>query len=125
MEEQIDMDDIREVQAQAMEDEGLLAFEKHIGRIEWLHSADDIFNIKSDKKYVVIDVARQKLAYESDKLEDIAREFGTSTSYVGQRYKAKKLLHKQYMIVRCKHGQRDITKSNRYIWNRKSKGYDN
>lgn len=104
MEDQIDMDDIKEAQALATRDEGLIAFEKYIGRIEWLHSKDDLFNIKSERKYAVIDVLRGKLAYEADKLEDIGREFCTSTAYVGQRYKNKKLLHKQYMIVRCQNG---------------------
>lgn len=104
MEDQIDMDDIREVQVQAIQDEGLKAFEKYIGRIEWLHSNDDMFNIKSDKKYVVMDVLRRKLAYEADKLEDIAREFCTSASYASKQCLSGKLLNKQYMIVRCRRG---------------------
>ena len=104
MEDQIDMDDIREVQVQAIQDEGLKAFEKYIGRIEWLHSNDDIFNIKSKSKYAVIDAIRRKLVYEADKLEDIAREFCTSASYASKQCLAGKLLHKQYMIVRCRRG---------------------
>lgn len=85
----------------ALKDEGIQAFEKYIGRIKWLHPTGNMFNIKSERKYAVIDVERQRTVYEADKMEDIAKKFCTATSYIGRCYKAKKLLHKQYMIVRC------------------------
>ena len=81
---------------------GLDLFEKYIGRIEWLHpEPNNMFNVISKRKYVVYDVERERIAYEADKMEDIAKEFCTATSYVGRCYKENMLLHKQYMIVRC------------------------
>ena len=81
---------------------GLELFEKYIGRIAWLHpEPNNMFNVRSKRKYVVYDVERERIAYEADKMEDIAKEFCTATSYVGRCYKSNTLLHKQYMIVRC------------------------
>ena len=99
MVDQIDMDDIKREQTQAIHDEGLMAFEKYIGRIEWLHP--EITTALSESKYSVIDVTQNKLMYESDKMADIAREFCVSASHVSKYCQAKKLIHGRYLIVRC------------------------
>ena len=99
MVDQIDMDDIKRVQTQAIHDEGLIAFEKYIGRIEWLHP--EITTTLSKSKYCVIDVTQNKVMYESDKMTDMAKEFCVSASHVSKCYTAKKLIHDRYLIVRC------------------------
>ena len=81
---------------------GLDLFEKYIGRIEWLHpEPNNMFNVISKRKYVVYDVERERIAYEADKMEDIAKEFCTATSYVGRCYKSNTFSHLTIMYCLC------------------------
>lgn len=80
--------------------QGLALFERNIGRIEWLHPAEHLRDIKSDKKYAVIN-AEGEVIFKADKLSDIAKEFCTSISRVSKCMTSNLLLNERYMIVRC------------------------
>lgn len=94
--------EFREAQKIALKDEGIKAFEKYIGKIEWLHSnhSTDIV-VKSDKTYAAVDVTTGKVAVEADKMACMAKELCTSTCSISKCLNLGKLLNERYMIVRC------------------------
>ena len=102
---EMDLMDFRTAQTQALKDKGIIAFEKRIGRIEWLHpiKSQVITSVKSDKNYAVIDVLNNEVTYEAQKLFDIAKEFGVSIPAISKCLNLSKLLNEKYMIVRCEH----------------------
>ena len=86
----------------ALKNKGIQAFEKYIGRIEWLHTKNvDDLEVKSSKKYAVIDAIKHAIVYEADKIADIAKEFDTSKSNVSKCYTSRDLIHERYAVVRC------------------------
>ena len=101
----MDLIDFRTAQTQALKDKGIIAFEKRIGRIEWLHpiKSQVITSVKSDKNYAVIDVLNNEVTYEAQKLFDIAKEFRVSIPAISKCLNLNKLLNEKYMIVRCEH----------------------
>lgn len=80
--------------------QGLELFEKHIGRIEWLHPKEELDNIKSDKKYAVLN-PKGEIIFEADKLFEIAKEFCVTTNRISNCLNLKKLLNERYIVVRC------------------------
>ncbi len=98
----MEIQELRELQKSALKDEGIQAFEKHIGRIEWLHPKGEAYLIiKSKYKYAIVDMTTKKIAYQADRMEDIAKEYCTTISKVSKSYTEQSLLRRKYMVVRC------------------------
>lgn len=79
---------------------GIDSFEKYIGRIGWLHPENNLSEVKSKKKYAVINQKGQ-VVFESDKLNEIAKEFCTYQSKISKYMNSGELLNGKYMILRC------------------------
>lgn len=94
---------IKDAQEKALKNKGIIAFEKYIKRIEWLHPTDEyIPSVKSDRKYIVIDAKTKESVFSADKLFDIAKEFCSSQTRVSECVVEGKLLKKKYIVERCK-----------------------
>ena len=80
---------------------GLDLFEKYVGRIEWLHE-DGKSDVKGEKKYAVLDLCGD-IAYESNTMSGISKEYGVSITRVSTCINCGETLLGKYKIVRCKH----------------------
>ena len=78
---------------------GLELFEKHIGRIAFLHKEPDA-EIKDEKKYVVFNLDG-KAIFMANRLHDVAKELCMSVSQVSCCIRKKTWLKQKYFVVRC------------------------
>jgi hypothetical protein len=93
---------MKEIQDKALQDKGIMAFEKYVKRIEWLHSEDKKTNAKLGKNYIVIDELTNEIVFSTDKMIDIEVEFCVSAIKVRKCIKEGKMLNDKYRVVRCK-----------------------
>ena len=94
---------MKEIQDKALQDRGIMAFEKYVKRIEWLHSEDKkISNAKLGKNYIVIDELSNEIVFSANKMIDIEAEFCVSAIKVRKCIKEGKMLNDKYRVVRCK-----------------------
>lgn len=100
MEKQIDMYDMKEVQQQATQCKGLIAFEKYVGRINWLHPEEAPKKLKG-RKYIVLN-GKGEVVFESRNIPNIAKEFGLSVSRVTSCINSVSLMKGEYLVERCK-----------------------
>ena len=99
MENQIDMCDVKDVQQQATQDKGLIAFEKYVGRINWLHPEEAPKKLKG-RKYIVLN-GKGEVVFESRNISNIAKEFGLSVSRVTSCINSVSLMKGEYLVERC------------------------
>lgn len=99
MENQIDMYDVKDVQRQATQDKGLIAFEKYVGRINWLHPDEAPKKLKG-RKYIVLN-GEGEIVFESRNIPNIAKEFGLSVSRVTSCINSVSLMKGEYLVERC------------------------
>ena len=99
MENQIDMYDVKDVQQQATQDKGLIAFEKYVGRINWLHPEEAPKKLKG-RKYIVLN-GKGEVVFESRNIPNIAKEFGLSVSRVTSCINSVSLMKGEYLVERC------------------------
>lgn len=99
MEKQIDMYDVKDVQAQAVQDKGLIAFEKYIGRINWLHPEEDPDEVRN-KRYRVLNKDGE-IVFEAHKISQIAKEICVSVSHVSNCMNSLKYIKGEYLVERC------------------------
>jgi len=93
---------MKDVQDKALRNKGIIAFEKYIKRIEWLHSADkNISSAKLGKKYIVIDEQTNEIIFSTDKMIDIEAEFCVSATKVRKCIREGKVLNGKYRVERC------------------------
>lgn len=94
---------MKDLQDKALQNKGIMLFEKHIKRIEWLHSEDKkISNAKLGKNYIVIDELTNEIVFSANKMIDIEAEFCVSAIKVRKCIKEGKMLDDKYRVVRCK-----------------------
>ena len=79
---------------------GLDLFEKHIGRIGWLHPKIKNKKVKVNRKYRVINKMGETI-FEANKISDIAKEFCLSESRITCSINSVSLIKGQYLVERC------------------------
>ena len=99
MSDKIDMCDVKDVQEKALQDKGLIAFEKYVGRINWLHPEEAPKKLKG-RKYIVLN-GKGEVVFESRNITNIAKEFGLSVSRVTNSINSLTLLKGEYLVERC------------------------
>ena len=100
MNDQIDMCDVKDAQEKALQDKGLIAFEKYVGRINWLHPEETPKKLKG-RKYIVLN-GEGEIVFESRNITNIAKEFGLSVSRVTSCINSVSLMKGEYLVERCK-----------------------
>ena len=99
MNDQINMRDVKDVQEKALQDKGLIAFEKYVGRINWLHPEETPKNLKG-RKYIVLN-GEGEIVFESRNITNIAKEFELSVSRVTSCINSVSLMKGEYLVERC------------------------
>lgn len=93
---------MKDLQDKALQNKGIMLFEKHIKRIEWLHSEDKkISNATLGKKYIVIDDQTNETIFSTNKMIDIEAEFCVSAIKVRKCIREGKVLNGKYRVERC------------------------
>lgn len=79
---------------------GIELFEKHIGKIKFMHPEEEKYSIADNKKFRVINKLGE-VVFEANKVSQIAKEFCLSESRVANSVNSLTLLKGEYLVERC------------------------